>query len=164
MVERLMGLETVLDVLVVDDIHRMEPATSPKGWRTEPTVCTCCTGRKRTVLVVACAGFAWALSETTILSSRWTATSPTTRTTSRASSRRRRRRTLTSLGCAIAGHSCDQLAAEPALLSMFAGKYVRAITGMPFTDPTGGFRVSSARCRRLTSTGSRPTATAFRSS
>ena len=23
---------------------------------------------------------------------------------------------------------------------MFAGKYVRAITGMPFTDPTGGFK------------------------
>ena len=26
------------------------------------------------------------------------------------------------------------------LLSLFAGFYVRAITGMPFSDPTGGFK------------------------
>ena len=51
------------------------------------------------------------------------------------------------------------------LLSTGAAQYVRTITGMPFSDPTGGLSAfAGGRCRRLTWTAFAPTATAFKSS
>jgi dolichol-phosphate mannosyltransferase len=50
------------------------------------------------------------------------------------------------------------------ILSTGAGLYVRLITGMPFTDPTGASSAFAARCwRRSIWTASIPTATRSRS-
>ena len=53
----------------------------------------------------------------------------------------------------------DELAALALMLSLAAASYVRLITGMPFTDPTGGFKafrpekLARARSRRIHSDG-----------
>ena len=143
MVERLMGLETVLDVLVVDD-------NSPDG--TGDIADGLAEGNDRVHVLhrqekdglgsAYCAGFAWALerdydfvfemdcdfSHNPDDIARFLEKAETEDADLVLGSRY-------SEGIRVINWPLNRL-----LLSMFAGKYVRAITGMPFTDPTGGFK------------------------
>ena len=105
------------------------------GGRNRP--CARATGRKRTVLVVRTAPASLGRSSRLRFCLRMDTTSPTTRTTSRASRKAETEDMTSCWARAIARHSCDQLAAEPAVAQHVCGQ-IHARHHRWFTDPTGG--------------------------
>ena len=143
MVKRLMGLETVLDVLVVDD-------NSPDG--TGDIADELADGNDRVHVLhrqekdglgrAYCAGFAWALERDYDFVCEMDCDfshnpDDIARFLEKAETE--------DADLVLGSRYCEGIRVinwplNRLLLSMFAGKYVRAITGMPFTDPTGGFK------------------------
>ena len=148
MVERLMGLETVLDVLVVDD-------NSPDG--TGDIADGLADGTDRVHVLhrqekdglgrAYCAGFAWALERDYDFVFEMDCDfshnpDDIARFLEKAETE--------DADLVLGSRYCEGIRVinwplNRLLLSMFAGKYVRAITGMPFTDPTGGFKCFQRR-------------------
>ena len=148
MVERLMGLETVLDVLVVDD-------NSPDG--TGDIADELADGNDRVHVLhrqekdglgrAYCAGFAWALERDYDFVYEMDCDfshnpDDIARFLEKAETE--------DADLVLGSRYCEGIRVinwplNRLLLSMFAGKYVRAITGMPFTDPTGGFKCFQRR-------------------
>ena len=143
MMERLMGLETVLDVLVVDD-------NSPDG--TGDIADELAAGNDRVHVLhrqekdglgrAYCAGFVWALEHDYDFVFEMDCDfshnpDDIARFLEKAE--------VEDADLVLGSRYCEGIRVinwplNRLLLSMFAGKYVRVITGMPFTDPTGGFK------------------------
>ena len=131
-------------------VRPMAPASSPTNSPPSTPPSTSSTKPKNSGLGRAyCAGFAWALEQRIRVhhgNGRRFLPQPRRHPALRRGRRRGRPRPRLALR---RRHPRHQLAAPPAHARPGAGKYVRLITGMPFSDPTGGFKCFRRRALQI---------------